>query len=169
MSNTRYSFPKGPIGNKFFLTIKAIRQPIVLFEECSKIYGKIYTMPPLSGYPTSVVISDPVYLKQVFSATSEQLNTGVSGKKLIQPILGDFSLLTLDGKNHLHHRKLLLPSFHGQRMEVYGELMAKAAQKKISSWKKGETLRLEDEVRDITFTVILKAILGREQKLSFAP
>lgn len=164
MTNMTYSFPKGPTGNKFVLTIKAIRQPIALFEECSKIYGKIYTMPPLSGYPTSVVISDPVYLKQVFSATSEQLNTGVSSKKLIQPILGDFSLLTLDGKKHLHHRKLLLPSFHGQRMEVYGELMAKATQKKISSWKNGETLRLEDEARDITFAVILKAIFGMDEE-----
>lgn len=123
MNNTN-GLPNGPAGNKFLLTMKAIRQPIALFEECRKVYGKIYTMPPLSGYPISVVISDPVYLKQVFSAKSEQLNTGVSSKKLIQPILGDFSLLSLDGKNHLHHRKLLLPSFHGQRMEVYGELMA---------------------------------------------
>jgi unspecific monooxygenase len=86
------------------------------------------------------------------------------GSVRIQPILGDFSLLSLDGKQHLHHRKLLLPSFHGQRMEVYGELMATAAQKKISHWKKGDALKLEEEAREITFHVILKAIFGMNEE-----
>lgn len=162
MNNTN-GLPNGPTKNNFFVIIKAIRQPIALFEEYRKIYGKTFTTPPFSGYPATVFISDPADLKQVFSANAAQLNTGESTKKLIQPILGDFSLLSLDGKSHLHHRKLLLPSFHGQRMEVYGELMARAAQKKISSWKKGETLRLEDEARDITFHVILKAIFGMDE------
>jgi cytochrome P450 len=164
MNKITNNLPKGPTGNKFLLTMKAICQPIALFEECRRMYGKTFTMPPLSGYPITVFVSDPADLKQVFSANANQLNTGESSRKLIQPILGDFSLLSLDGKQHLHHRKLLLPPFHGPRMAVYGELMATAAQKKIAQWKKSDMLKLEKEAREITFHVILKAIFGMDEE-----
>ena len=162
---TDTTLPPGPSKRNLFQFMKFIAHPLPILEECRRIYGKTFTL-RFSGQPDSVVISDPIDLKQVFSATPEQLNSGEMNATLLQPILGDYSLLTLDGKKHLQHRKLLLPSFHGQRMKDYGELMSKIAKRKISNWKQNNTLKLVDEVREITFDIILNAIFGMDEDSS---
>ena len=162
---TDTTLPPGPPKRNFFQVMKVLANPMPLLEESRRTYGKTFTW-RASGQPASVVISDPLDLKQVFSATPEQLNAGEINATLLQPILGDYSLLTLDGKKHLQHRKLLLPSFHGQRMKDYGELMSKVAKKKVSKWKQNNTLKLVDEVREITFDIILNAIFGMDEDSS---
>ena len=47
------------------------------------------------------------------------------GNANLSLILGDNSVLLLDGEAHLRQRRLLLPPFHGERMRAYGELMAR--------------------------------------------
>ncbi|MDF1678080.1 MAG: cytochrome P450 [Legionellaceae bacterium] len=163
MTNT--ALPPGPSKKNFFQFMKIIANPLPILEECKRIYGKTFTL-RLSGQPDNVVISDPIDLKQIFSATHTQLNTGEMNATLLQPVLGDYSLLTLDGKRHLQHRKLLLPPFHGQRMKDYGELMSKIAKRRILNWKQNNTLKLLDEVREITFDIILKAIFGMDEESS---
>ena len=37
---------------------------------------------------------------------------------MLGPIVGERSVLLLDGAEHLRHRRLLLPPFHGQRMQA---------------------------------------------------
>lgn len=163
MTNT--TLPPGPSKKNFFQVMKLIANPLPILEECKRIYGKTFTL-RFSGQPDNVVISDPIDLKQIFAATHTQLNTGEMNATLLQPVLGDYSLLTLDGKKHLQHRKLLLPPFHGQRMKDYGELMSKIAKNKILNWKQNNTLKLVDEVREITFDVILNAIFGMDEESS---
>lgn len=159
----QYILPPGPSSHPFFQMRKFIRDPIQFFETCRNQYGKTFTL-KLLGQPRCVVISDPADLKQVFMASSDQLHAGEINATVFEPILGKESLLTLDGKKHLQHRKLLLPPFHGERMQVYGEIMAKIARKKIISWKKDASLRIFDEARDITFSIILSAIFGMDEE-----
>ena len=157
-----HHLPHGRQGNKLFQMIQFIRQPIAVFENCKKAYGKTFTL-RLLGHPNVVVISEAAHLKQVFSANSEELLTGKINATLLEPILGNGSLLTLDGQNHVQHRRLLLPSFHGQRMEVYGELMANVVKKHMIHWKNGLQLKLLDEARHMTFSIILSTIFGMEE------
>ena len=51
-------------------------------------------------------------------------------------------------------------------MKDYGELMSKIAKRKISNWKQNNTLKLVDEVREITFDIILNAIFGMDEDSS---
>ncbi len=154
--------PSGPKTNKLSQNIQFISNPIAVLEENRRIYGKTFLIRLLS-HPQCVVISDPVDIKQVFMDSTNKLCTGEVNALLFRPILGDGSVLNLDGKEHLFHRKLLLPSFQGERMQVYGELMAETAKKRILQWKKGEAFPLLEEARDITFSVILKAIFGMDE------
>ena len=38
---------------------------------------------------------------------------------MLGPVVGERSVLLLDGAEHLRQRKLLLPPFHGERMRAY--------------------------------------------------
>ena len=53
---------------------------------------------------------------------------------MLGPIVGQRSVLLLDGAEHLRHRRLLLPPFHGQRMQGYAELMRESADLEIDAW-----------------------------------
>ena len=45
------------------------------------------------------------------------------GNEILRPLLGARSVLLLDGPEHMAERKALLPPFHGERMQAYGELI----------------------------------------------
>ena len=61
-----------------------------------------------------VMISDPVAIKALYTERSHGLPPGRN--VFLEPILGSRSLLLLEGADHLAHRKLMLPAFHGERM-----------------------------------------------------
>ena len=75
---------------------------------------------------TWVFLSDPEAIKQVFTAPPDVLHAG-EANAVLRPWLGDNSVLLLDGPQHLAQRKLLLPPFHGERMQRYGDAMADIA------------------------------------------
>jgi cytochrome P450 len=62
----------------------------------------------------------------------------------------------------MHQRKLLLPPFHGDRMQAYRELMAAVAEREVERWPVGKPLRLWDRMQAITLEIILRAVLGIE-------
>ena len=77
--------------------------------------------------------------------------------------MGDHSVLLLDEKPHMRQRKLLLPPFHGERMERYGQLMREVAEAEVESWPRGEPLELLPRMQAVTLEVILRAVFGLEQ------
>ena len=50
---------------------------------------------------------------------------------------GKFSLLTLDGDDHMRQRKLLLPPFHGEAVQRYRDLIAEIAAREVERWPVG--------------------------------
>ena len=67
---------------------------------------------------TWVFVTDPEDVKQVFTGDPEVFHAG-EGNQILEPVLGENSVLVLDEKPHMSQRKLLLPPFHGERMQGY--------------------------------------------------
>ena len=84
---------------------------------------------------------DPEVVKQVFQAPADQLRAG-EANALLGPVLGERSVLLLDGHEHLRQRRLMLPSFHGQRMRAYELVMQAAADAVIDRWPVGRPFPL---------------------------
>ncbi len=79
---------------------------------------------------------------------------------MLLPVLGPSSVLLLDDGAHLSQRKLMLPAFHGERMQRYGELMASVAAEEIERWPLGEPYRLRPRMQALTLEIILRAVFG---------
>lgn len=120
-NNAGGKFPDGPKTPRFIQTIQGIFQPRKYLEERVLKYGDIYTS-KFSGFPTQVVVSNPQAMQEIFTADSKLFESG-SGNTILQPLVGDCSLLLMDGERHLHQRRLLMPPFHGERMRTYGDLI----------------------------------------------
>ena len=72
---------------------------------------------------------EPRDVKKVF--TGDPVLRAGEANRILQPVLGAHSVLLLDGHDHMGQRKLMLPPFHGARMQSYRELMAEIARAEI--------------------------------------
>jgi cytochrome P450 len=108
-----------------------------------------------------VILFDPALVKELFQGSNEQLHAG-EANALLGPVLGERSVLLLDGREHLRHRRLMLPPFHGRRMQTYAEVMGNSTDIEIDSWPVGEPFRLLQSMQSLTLRVIMRAVFGYE-------
>ena len=88
------------------------------------------------------------------------------GNAILRPLLGERSVLLLDGPDHMRERKTLLPPFHGERMQAYGETIARVAEAEVASWPVGEPLEIRPRTQALTLDVIMRAVFGsRDERL----
>jgi cytochrome P450 len=97
----------------------------------------------------------------LFTGDPDVVKAGL-GRRALRPILGESSVLVLDGQRHLTKRKLLLPPFHGERMQAYGEQMHAITNDVIDHWSVGEYFALAPSMQRITLRVILRTVFGIE-------
>lgn len=133
-------------------------RPISYFERNRARYGKRFTARLPLNRPV-VVLSDPDEVKAVFTAPPDVLRPGV-GAGLLEPIVGRSSVLLLDGAEHLSQRKLMLPAFHGERMESLSDLIGEVTEREVASWPADEPLQLHERFQALTLEVILRAVFG---------
>jgi cytochrome P450 len=106
-----------------------------------------------------VVLADPELVKQVFTGDPKVFHAG-EGNQILRPILGENSVLVLDERKHIGQRKLLLPPFHGERMQAYGEKMTEIAAREIESWPTGVPYKLRPRMQAITLEIIIETVFG---------
>jgi cytochrome P450 len=64
----------------------------------------------------------------------------------------------------MRQRKLLLPTFHGEAIEAYTQMIAAATEREIDRWPVGEAFALAPRMQAITLDVIMAGIFGIEGK-----
>lgn len=156
--------PDGPspslIGRKINM-LRWILDPLAVIEQRFKQYGDIYVVSKNTS-PLVVYISNPEALQQIFSAPPESFDTS-SANNVLLPLLGDRSLILLDGTAHQRQRKLLMPPFHGDRLKAYGELIRNITQQVINHWEVGKAFNVRASMQEISLRVILSAVFGLDK------
>jgi cytochrome P450 len=127
-------------------------------------YGDVFS----SRFPffgRVVYVASPAGVKEVFSGDPAAFHAGEANAKPLGAVMGEYSLLTLDGEPHMSQRKLLLPPFHGENVRRYAELVAEIAEREVATWPVGEPFALRERMQAVTLEVILRAVFGvREEE-----
>jgi cytochrome P450 len=155
------SLPPGPGWSVPVSTWRWWRRPLRVLDECHARYGDTFTY-RIAHEGTWVFVSDPDAVKQVFTGDPRLLRAGEANIVLL-PVLGDHSVLLLDEPEHMRQRKLMLPSFHGERMQRYGEMMSSIAAEEIERWPRDRPIRARPRMQAVTLEVILRAVFGVEE------
>ena len=116
--------PNGPKISKtfpIFRRFKLIFRPLKYLEDYAQSYGDIFKIGGETSAPF-VYISNPEGIKQVLTADLELFEVG-RGNGIIRFLLGDKSLLLLDGHAHQRQRQLMMPPFYGDRLRNYSQLI----------------------------------------------
>jgi cytochrome P450 len=161
MSSHIKQLPPGPRLPAAWQTIEAWRRPTALLERCRARYGRRFTLHVL-GQPPFVVLSDPDEIKQVFMAAPDVLHPG-EGVRILESIVGRNSVILLDEDAHMEQRKLMLPAFHGERMQRLSSVMADLAERELAGWPRDETVALHPRLQRVTLEIVLRVVFGLEQ------
>ena len=151
--------PPGPRLPAYVQSLLIVAFPLQFFRGCRKRFGDVFTVRSFFQ-GTVVMVCDPRAIKQVFTAPTDVLRAGQANSSVLSGVLGDFSVLTLDGREHLRQRRLLLPPFHGERMRAYERIMAEATHRAIERWPVGRPFRLLGEMQQLTLEIILRTVFG---------
>jgi cytochrome P450 family 135 len=159
--------PPGPRMPRALQTAIWSRQAQWMLEQSRARFGDMFTI-KIAHEGTWVMVSDPDLVKQVFIGDPRVFHAG-EGNAILRPILGDNSVLVLDEKPHISQRRLLLPPFHGERMQGYGETMAAIAAREVESWPTGTPYKLRPRMQAITLEIILETVFGVHDKARLDP
>src|SRR5438270_847715 len=157
----RSQLPPGPRAPALLQTIGWWSRPTAYLERCRARYGSRFTV-RLIGQSPFVVLSDPDELKQLFTAPPEVLHPG-EGARILEPVVGAHSVILLDERDHLEQRKLMLPAFHGEKMERLSGLMTQVAEREAARWPKDEPIVLHPRLQTLTLEIILRAVFGLDE------
>jgi cytochrome P450 family 135 len=127
-------------------------------QECRERYGDAFPVRFLGFRTPMVLISDPEAIKALYTERSHGMPAGRN--LTLEPIMGPRSVLLLEGADHLAHRRLMLPPFHGERMRSYEGLVEEIVDAEIDSWPLGEEFAIHPRMQAVTLEVILRVVFG---------
>ena len=152
------NLPPGPNVPRALQTARWLVRPSAYMEDCRRRYGESFTL-KVAYEGTWVFITDPDAIKQVFTGDPRLLHAGEAAVILL-PVVGSNSVLLLDEAAHMRQRKLMLPSFHGERLRGYADTMEQVAESEINRWPLGEPFRTLPRMQALTLEVIMRTVFG---------
>jgi len=158
-SGAAASFPPGPKAPALVQGLRYARDPLGFLTVFQQRYGDIFTI-SFPYFGRVVYVASPDLVKEVFTGSPAAFHAGEANATVLEPALGPNSVLTLDEAPHMRQRKLLLPPFHGERIDRYGELMREITLHEMESWPLDEPFALRPHTQRITLAVIMRAVFG---------
>lgn len=157
----RPALPPGPDWPVPVQVALWLYRPWELLTYCRRRYGPTFSL-RLSRWDQVVGFSEPDAIREIFTGPTDVLYAGPAND-ILHPVVGEGSLLLLDGERHVRERRLLLPPFHGERMHRYGEVMREVTLREMARWPRGRVFPIHQPMQSITLDVILRTVFGAEE------
>jgi cytochrome P450 len=152
------ALPPEPAMSPLRQTLSWTIRPLGFLDRCRRDLGDSFSLTFLGFERPMVMISDPAAIKALYREPKHGLPPGRN--IFLEPIVGSRSLLLLEGADHLAHRKLMLPAFHGERMRSLEPMVTAIVDAEIESWPLGREFPLHPHMQSVTLEVILRVVFG---------
>ena len=135
--------------------------PFSFMRRCRHRYGDRFTVTLSKRIGPIVFFSNPEALQVILTGDdSELLDAPGELNAVVEPLLGKQSVIGLSGDRHRRMRQLLMPSFHGERMRSYGQLIRDITKGVIGEQATGQPFSVRKAMQNISLRVILRAVFG---------
>jgi cytochrome P450 len=125
-------------------------------DRCHARFGDTFTV-RVGGMPPHVLTKDRDAIRRLY--TGDPLAKR-HANDLLRPFVGDQSVLVLEPGEHLARRRILLPPFHGERVQSYARLMERLVSAELDRVEPGAVVAVQPIAQALTLDVILQAVLG---------
>ena len=145
-----------PIVQRF----RWIADPVGYMETAAQKYPDIFTAQIIGFGGTLVFVNHPQAIQEILTNDRKKFTSPGESSKILQPLLGDYSVVMLDGNRHKRRRQLLMPSFHGDRMRAYGDLICNLTTKVFDQLPQNQPFSARNALQEISLQVILQTVFG---------
>jgi len=153
--------PDGPKSPNIWQMLQWITMPFSFMRGCSYHYGDPFTVTLSQRVGPLVFFSDPEALQVILTGdNSELFDAPGELNAMVEPLLGSQSIIGLSGDRHRRMRQLLMPSFHGERMRSYGQLIQDITEEVMSERVAAKAFSVRKSMQRISMRVILRAVFG---------
>ena len=150
--------PPGPRAPAVVNPARLMTRPIESLLGWHRRYGDVVTV-PLLIFGTGVYVADVDAIREMFTGDQSDLHAGEANAPLAA-VLGERSLLVLDGPEHLRQRRLLLPPLKGSAVHESRAVIREVAEAEAARWRVGERFAVRERTRALTFEVIARIVFG---------
>lgn len=144
----------------FLQKIQWAIDPVGYMESAAQQYKDFFSTGIFGVKNSPVFVYHPQALQEILTNDRKKLTAPGDANKLVEPFVGNNSVILLDGDRHRKRRQLVMPSFHGERMRVYGELISNLTEQVLSALPKNQPFLARSVTQDISLQVILKVVFG---------
>ncbi|MBW4684085.1 MAG: cytochrome P450 [Komarekiella atlantica HA4396-MV6] len=154
----------------FFQKLHWVADPIGYMESAAQKYPDLFTAEIIGFGDTAVFVQHPKALQEILTNDKKKFTALAQPNGFLEPIIGNSSVIMLEGERHKRRRQLLIPPFHGDRMKAYGNLICSLTEKIFSQLPQNQSFLARTVTQQISLEVILEAVFGltegeRYQKL----
>ncbi len=150
--------PDGPKTSSLLQSIQFLLRPLETLDTWSQQYGDTFRLLG-NELPALVYFSSPDAIQSIFTSNPEDLSS-TQKSNTIKLLLGENSIIFLNGEHHQRQRRMLMPPFHSERMREYGQLICAIAEQVISQWTPGKLFVVHSVMREISLRVVLSVVFG---------
>ena len=155
------SLPDGPKSPRIWQMLQWIMTPFSFMRRCSHRYGDRFTVTFSQRLGPIVFFSNPESLQVIFTGDdSELFDAPGELNAVVEPLLGAQSVIGLSGNRHRRMRQLLMPTFHGEQMRSYGQLIRDITEEVMREQVAAKTFSVRKSMQRISMRVILRAVFG---------
>lgn len=152
--------PPKPDKSALWQILTWIIDPVKFFETIARQHPDLCEVKTIGFGNEYILVNHPEAIKEILTSNRQKLFASAKNNNILKPVVGDRSVMLLEGDPHRQRRKLLLPPFHGQRMATYSRSIVELTNEVFGSLSVGETFSARNLAQDISLQVILQVVYG---------
>lgn len=141
--------------------VQWIADPVGYMETAAQCHGDIFTTQVGFNLGPHVFVSNPQAINQIFMGEPKQFSPFHEiFKNYAKSLFGEHSLMIMEGQSYRRQRQLLMPPFHGERMQAYGAQICSLTEGLMSRLAQNKPFKAHDAMLDISLEVIVQVVFG---------
>ncbi|MBW4608943.1 MAG: cytochrome P450 [Hassallia sp. WJT32-NPBG1] len=144
----------------FIQKLQWVVDPVGYMETATQQYPDIFTAEVVGFGDTLVFVNHPQAIQEIFTNDRKKFAAVGEENKILQPLIGDYSVIMLEGNRHKRRRQILMPPFHGERLQAYGDLICNLTEKVFNQLPQDKPFFARNTMQDISLQVMLEAVFG---------
>lgn len=140
--------------------LRWILDPVGYMESAARQYPDLFTAEIIGFGNTFVFIQHPEAIQEILTHDHKRFTAPGRENNILQPLIGEQSLIILEGQRHRQQRQLLVPPFHGGRLHTYGQTICDVTQELLSQLTPNRPFLARTLMQQLTLEVIIRVVFG---------
>ena len=150
-----------PNGAPLLRRLEWILDPVSYLEKTKASTPDFFEEDSLGfGMGPVVVTSSPEAMQFILSRDRKTFESPGEFNRLLAPLIGDASVIMLSGDRHKERRQLVTPAFHGERLDVYGQLICDLTRENVEGMQPEDSFLARDLTQQVSLQIISKVVFG---------